>query len=395
MQALSQIAGVTAMNLRAVPQRAAASAVAVIGIAGVVLIIVAVLSVAQGFRRTLELAGSDRVAIVLRGNATAEMESLFSEEQVQIIEQAPSIAKGAHGPIASAELFTSADQPKRSNGGPANAPLRGIEPEGTLTREHFELIAGRMFTPGRYEVIVGRQAQRTLSGLEVGSTARWGNIDWHVVGEFADAGSVAESEIWTDARVLQGAYSRGDSFQTVRVLLPSAASLASFKGELAHDPRLDVSVYTERQFYAEQARMIAAIVRGAGTVLALLMGVGAVFGALNTMYAAVAARSTEIATLRALGFGASAVIVSVLAEALVLALLGGALGAGCAYLAFDGFEASTLNYASFSQVSFAFAVTPALIAGGIGYALLLGFLGGVFPAIHAARLPIIEGLREG
>jgi putative ABC transport system permease protein len=395
VRALSQIIGVTAMNLRAVPQRAGASAVAVIGIAGVVLIIVAVLSVAQGFRRTLELAGSDRVAIVLRGNSTSEMESLFSEEQVQIIEGTPGIAKGAGGPIVSAELFTSADQPKRSNGSPANAPLRGIEPRGALTREHFQLVSGRMFQTGRYEIIVGRQAARTLTGLEVGRTVRWGNVDWQVVGVFSDGGSVAESEVWTDARVLQGAYSRGDSFQTVRALLPSAASFATFKHQLTQDPRLDVSVYTERQFYAEQARTTATVVRGAGSVLALLMGVGAIFGALNTMYSAVAARTTEIATLRALGFGASAVVVSVIAEALLLALIGGALGAAGAYLAFDGFEASTLNYSSFSQVSFAFAVTPALIAGGIGYALALGFVGGLFPAIHAARLPIIEGLREG
>jgi putative ABC transport system permease protein len=395
VRTLRQIVGVTAMNLRAVPQRAGASAVAVVGIAGVVLIIVAVLSVAQGFRRTLELAGSDRVAIVLRGNSTSEMESLFSEEQVQIIEGTPGIVKGAAGPIVSAELFTTADQPKRSTGTPANAPLRGIEPQGPLTREHFRLIDGRMFRPGLYEVIVGRQAAHTLSGLEVGSTARWGNVSWQVVGEFADGGSVSESEVWTDARVLQGAYSRGDSFQTVRALLPSAASFAAFKHQLTQDPRLDVGVYTERQFYAEQARTIAAVVRGAGTVLALLMGVGAVFGALNTMYSAVAARTTEIATLRALGFGASAVVVSVIAEALLLALIGGALGAAGAYVAFDGFETSTLNYASFSQVSFAFAVTPALILGGIGYALLLGFLGGLFPAIHASRQPIIEGLHEG
>jgi putative ABC transport system permease protein len=395
VRTLSQMAGVTAMNLRAVPQRAGASAVAVIGIAGVVLIIVAVLSVAQGFRRTLELAGSDRVAIVLRGNSTAELESSFSEEQVQIIEGTPGIAKDTRGPIVSAELFTTADQPKRSNGSPANAPLRGIEPQGALTREHFQLISGRMFQTGRDEVIVGRQAAHTLSGLEVGSTVRWGNVNWHVVGEFSDAGSVGESEIWTDARVLQGAYSRGDSFQTVRALLPSAASFAAFKHQLLQDPRLDVSVYTERQFYAAQAQLLSTVVRGAGSVLALLMGVGAVFGALNTMYSAVTARTTEIATLRALGFGASAVVVSVIVEALLLALIGGALGAAGAYLAFDGFEASTLNYSSFSQVSFAFAVTPALIAGGIGYALLLGFVGGLFPAIHAARLPIIEGLREG
>ncbi len=252
-----------------------------------------------------------------------------------------------------------------------------------------------MFTPGRYEVIVGRQAQGTLRGLEVGRTIRWGSNDWNVVGSFADDGSVAESEIWTDARVLQGAYGRGSSYQTVRALLESPASFRAFKDQLTSDPRLNVNVLTERQFYAAQSQVIATLIRGAGTVLALLMGAGAVFGALNTMYSAVAARTTEIATLRALGFGAAPVVASVIAEALLLALLGGALGAAIAYLAFNGFQTSTLNYSSFSQVSFTFAVTPSLIAGGIAYALLLGLVGGLFPAIRAARLPIIAGLREG
>ncbi|HUN25181.1 MAG TPA: ABC transporter permease [Steroidobacteraceae bacterium] len=395
MRTLNQIVAVTLMNVRELPQRASASAVAVIGIAGVVLIIVAVLSVSEGFRRTLELAGSDRVAVVLRGGATAEMESSFSEEEAQIIEQAPGIARGPDGPVVSAELFTTVDQPKRSTGTPANAPLRGIDPAGVLTREHFRLTAGRMFTPGRYEVIVGRAAESSLSGLAIGRTARWGNTEWRVVGTFSDGGSVSESEIWTDARVLQGAYARGNSFQTVRALLVAPASFAEFRDQLIRDPRLSVNVLTERQFYAAQSQTLATVVRSAGSILALLMGVGAVFGALNTMYSAVAARTTEIATLRALGFGACAVAVSVIGEALLLALIGGALGAAGAYLAFDGFQASTLNYASFSQVSFAFAVTPALIASGIGYALLLGFCGGLFPAVHAARMPIIAGLREG
>jgi putative ABC transport system permease protein len=392
---LTQIFAVTDMNLRALPQRMAASLVAVAGIAGVVLILVAVLSVSEGFRRTLELAGSDRVAVVLRGSSTGEMASSFSEEQIEIIEQAPGIARDGNKPIASAELFTTVDQPKRSNGTPANAPLRGLEASGTRVREHFRLLEGRMFTPGRYEVIVGRAAAHTLAGLEVGRGVKWGNNEWRVVGTFADDGSVAESEIWTDARVLQGAYSRGNSFQSVRALLESPSSFKAFKDQLTTDPRLNAGALTEREFYAAQSALISTIVRGAGTVLALLMGVGAVFGALNTMYSAVTARTTEIATLRALGFGGLPVVVSVIAEALLLALAGGVLGAAIAYLFFDGFQTSTLNYASFSQVSFAFRVTPALILNGVIYALALGLVGGLFPAIHAARQPVVAGLREG
>ncbi len=393
MRTLRQIAAVASMNLRAMPERLGPSAVAVVGIAGVVLILVAVLSVSEGFRRTLELAGSDRVAVVLRGSSNAEMASSFTEEQVRIIEQAPGIARVGREPVVSAELFTTVDQPKRSTGTPANAPLRGIEAQGIRTRERFRLLAGRMFAAGRREVIVGRA--HSLSGLDIGSTVRWGSGDWRIVGMFADGGSVSESEIWTDARVLQDAYSRGSSFQTVRALLDSPRSLAAFQHQLASDPRLNANVLTEREFYAAQSAVITTVVRTAGTALALLMGIGAVFGALNTMYSAVAARATEIATLRALGFGALPVVVSVLLEALLLALIGGALGAVIAYLAFDGFETSTLNYASFSQVSFAFAVTPALIASGIGYGLVLGLAGGLAPAIHAARQPIIAGLRQG
>jgi len=394
MVLLKQIGAVTLMNLRAVPQRLSASAVAIVGIAGVVLILVAVLSVSEGFRRTLELAGSDRVAIVLRGNSDSEMASSFTEAEIELIEQAPGIARGAAGPIVSAELFTTVDQPKRTTGTAANAPLRGIEAAGVSTRQHFHLLAGRMFAPGRHEVIVGRGAAHTLRGLDVGSSVQWGNVVWQVVGQFADGGSVSESEIWTDARTLQDAYARGNSFQTVRVLLASPASLQAFTRQLASDPRLDANVRTERQFYAAQSAVIATVVRSAGTLLALLMGIGAVFGALNTMYSAVAARSIEIATLRALGFGGAPVVVSVIVEALALALVGGTLGAAAAYLGFDGFETSTLNYSSFSQVSFAFAVTPALIASGLGYALLLGLVGGLTPAIRAARQPIAIGLRQ-
>jgi putative ABC transport system permease protein len=394
MTTLRQIVAVTAMNLRALPLRMTTSLVSVIGIAGVVLILIALLSISEGFRRTLELSGSDRVAIVLRGSTTEELTSSFSQEQVQVIEQAPGIARDAHGPIVSAELYTTVDQPKRSTGTAANAPFRGIETAGPRTRAHFQLLAGRMFATGRNEVIVGHSAAQSMTGLAVGRVVKWGNNEWRIVGEFTDGGSVSESEIWTDVHVLQSAYSRGDTYQTVRVLLTSPASFGVFKSQLTSDPRVSVNVLTEREFYAAQSALLSTLVRGAGTVLALLMGVGAVFGALNTMYSAVAVRGTEIATLRALGYGGLPVAASVVFEALLLGLLGGCLGAAVAYFAFDGLQTSTMNYQSFTQVSFAFSVTPALIITGTVYALLLALIGGLFPAIHAARRPIIEGLRQ-
>jgi putative ABC transport system permease protein len=390
---LGQILAVTGINLRAWRQRVAASLVSVIGIAGVVIILTGVLSIGEGFRRTLDLAGSDRVVIVLRGGTSAELTSTLSPEQVQIIAGAPGVMLSESGPVASAELYTAVDLPKRSTGTSANAPLRGIGPAGVATHENFKLIAGRMFASGRNEVIVGQSAMRALKGLDLGTQVRWGNNTWQVVGVFSDNGSVSESEIWTDARVLQGAYALGGSFQSLRVLLASPSALTSFKDYITSDPRLNVTVMTERQFYAEQSSILTAIMRGAGTVLGLLMGIGAVFGALNTMYTAVASRSAEIATLRAIGFGGLPILISVLAEALLLALIGGAAGAVIAYLGFDGLQTSTLNFASFSLVSFAFSVTPALMVTAVLYALALGLLGGLLPAIHATRQPIVAGLR--
>jgi putative ABC transport system permease protein len=359
-----------------------------------VLIFVGVLSIGEGFRRTLELAGSNSVAVVLRGGTNAEMTSSHTPEQARIVADAPGVEQGADGPIASAELFTAVDVPMRSTDTPANAPLRGIGPAGTRTRENFRLTSGRMFTPGRNEIIVGRGAGATLSGLDVGQSVTWGNNTWQVVGTFTDGGSVAESEIWTDASVLQSAYALGGSFQTVRVKLQSPDAFQAFKDRLTSDPRLNVNVLTERQFYAEQSSTLTTVLRSAGTLLAVLMGTGAVFGALNTMYSAVAARSAEIATLRALGFAGGPILVSVIAEAVLLGLAGGLIGAAIAYIGFDGLQASTLNYASFSQVSFAFAVTPGLLATAIAYALVLGLAGGLLPAIHAIRRPVVEGLRS-
>lgn len=392
--ALSQIGAITTMNLRNMSQRASSSIVALVGIAGVVMVLIGVLSIKEGFRAVLELSGAQDVAIVLRNGATDEMSSSLSQEQTRIVADAKQVARDAHGPLVSPELYVIVDVPLLRTGTAANVPLRGVGPQAEKLRQKFRIVEGRSFTPGKFEVIVGRGASLQFAGLSVGKRLRWGTTDWTVVGIFEDRGSVAESEIWTDATVLQGAYSRGSSYQSTRVRLTDAGAIQAFKDSLTADPRLNVRIFTERQYYEEQSRILVTLVRTVGTTIAVLMGLGAIFAALNTMYSAVSARSREIATLRALGFGPVPVVVSVLAEALLIALAGGALGMVIAYFAFNGLRASTMNFASFSQITFAFTVTGSVLLAGLLYALALGLLGGLLPSLRAARLPIATGLRE-
>jgi len=394
MRALSQIVAITLVNIRSLPQRLGSSAVAVIGIAGVVVVFVAVLSIAQGFRAAMSTSGDPRTAIVMRAGTDSELSSILTRESTQLIKDAPGVARNAAGPIASAELFVIVNHPKRSTGSDANVPLRGLELTAFDVRTKVRLVEGRRFEPGRNEIIVGRAAAGQFTGLEVGRDVRWGENTWTVVGMFEADGAIAESEIWCDARVLQGAYRRGDSFQSVYVQLQREDTFDVFKAALAGDPRLNVMVERETDYLADQSVALQTIIRSVGFVIAGLMGIGAVFGAVNTMYNAVANRTREIATLRALGFGALAIVTSVLTEAAVLALLGGLLGGGLAWGLFDGFQTSTINFQSFSQVAFAFRVTPALLAQGLFCALVMGLLGGILPAIRAARLPITSALRE-
>jgi putative ABC transport system permease protein len=253
---------------------------------------------------------------------------------------------------------------------------------------------GRMFTMGTNEVIVGRAASRQFAGLTVGSSTRWGQSTWQVVGIFDDRGSVAESEIWCDAKVLQPTYRRGNSYQSVLVRIPSDDSFQQFKDALSTNPRLSMTAVRESEYYAAQSETLQLIIRTIGFIVAGLMGIGAVFGAINTMYNAVATRSREIATFRALGFGSFPVVFSVLAEAVLLSLVGGLIGGLVAWAAFDGYQTSTMNWQSFSQVAFAFAVTPALLVRGLLYAALMGFIGGLLPAFRAARLPVVTALRQ-
>jgi len=391
---LSQIVAVTKFGLLGLPQRRGSVGAAVFGIAGVVGVLVGVLSIATGFQRTMAASGSADAAIVLRSGADSEMVSGLGRENTRVIADAPGVARTKAGPQASAELFVIINLPKRSSGTDANVPLRGVGRAAFLVRDELKIVEGRPFEWGKNEVIVGVGAAREFAGVQIGSTIHVGRSAWPVVGVFSARGGTAESEIWTDATVLQAAYNRGDSFQSVYARLNSPAAFTTFKDALTTDPRLDVKVLRQSDFYAEQSTFLTTLITTLGYIITALMAIGAVFGALNTMYSSVAARTREIATLRALGFGRGAVVVSVMLEALVLALVGGAAGAGVAYFVFNGFETATMNWQSFSQVTFAFRVTPELLVQGVVLATVIGLMGGLMPALRAARRPIALALRE-
>ena len=394
MRFLQQSIAVTALSLRNLPQRVASSVVAVIGVAAVVLVFAAVLSMAKGFERTMVSAGSDDTAIILRSGSTSELNSGLSNEQTLIIADAPGVLKDGDATIMSAELYVVVDVKKRTSNTDANVPFRGIQASAFDVRKDVELVDGRMFEPGRNEIIVGRSAQQEFIGLETGSTIRFGQTEWDVVGSFEAGGSVSESELWTDVRVLQGAYRRGNSFQSVRVKLQSEDSIEELEAALEEDPRISPDVMSEKEYYSGQAAPLSQFIRLVGYPLTVLMAIGAVFGALNSMYSSVSVRGKEIATLRALGFGPVPIIVSTMVESTLLALVGGVLGGTVAFLVFNGFQVSTLNGASFSQVVFDFAVTPDLLLQGLYAALIIGVCGGFFPALRAARLPVAQALRE-
>jgi putative ABC transport system permease protein len=368
--------------------------VAIIGISGVIIVFIAVLSIAEGFRAAMRGTGDPRTVIVLRSGSDTEMTSGFSGEMARLITEAPGIERGDDGPHASRELFVIIAVPLKRSGTDANVPLRGLTPIALKVRPQLRIVEGRMFTPGTNEIVVGRSASRQFANLLLGSTVRSGKTSWHVVGIFEADGSVAESELWCDASVLQGAYQRGNSYQSVYLRLQSVDSFQQLKDALTTDPRLNVTVIREPDYFAQQSQVLHSVILWVGVPIAVLMGLGAIFGAVNTMYSAVANRTREIATLRALGFGTTPVVISVLAEAALLSIIGGLIGGGLAWLAFDGYQTATMNWQSFSQVAFAFAVTPSLLMRGLMYALVMGLLGGMLPAIRAARLPVVTALRQ-
>lgn len=394
MNWLSQIGALVKFNLLSLPGRKGSVLASVVGIAGVVAVLIGMLSIATGFRAVLAGSGEDDVALVLRSGADSEMVSGLTKEETRIIADAPGVLRDAAGPLAAAELFAVISLPKLTTGTDANVPLRGVEPASFTVRGNVEIIEGRNFEPGRNEVIVGDGAAREFAGLKVGETLDAGANQWAVVGRFTAGGGLAESEIWTDATVLQDAYRRGATYQSVIARLQSPGALEQFDAALSNDPRLKPRVLRQSEYYASQSVMMTALITTLGTLIAGLMAIGAVFGALNTMYSAVASRAREMATLRALGFGRSPILISVLCESLCIALVGGLVGGALAYIAFDGFRTSTINFQSFSQVAFAFRVTPELLLQGTVYAALIGMVGGFFPAVRAARLPVALALRE-
>ena len=391
---IAQTVAVTAVNLRTIPQRLGSTGVAIVGFAGVVIVFVSVLSIATGFTAAMRGSGSPSRAIVMRSGADSEMTSGLSGPDVDQIKQAPGMRRAGQAALASAELFVVIDLPKKSTNTPANVPMRGIEPVTRQVRDEMSLVEGRMLEFGTNEIVVGRGAAGQFAGLTVGHELRTGQHTWKVVGVFEADGGVAETEIWCDARVLQGAYRRGNSYQLVVARLDSSESFGTFRDWLTSNPQLNVQVRRETEYYAQQSRALSSLIQGVGFGIALLMGIGAVFGAVLTMYTSVSTRSREIATLRALGFNSTSVVVSVLAEAVALGAIGGVIGGLAAYAAFNGYQTSTMNFQTFSQVAFAFQVTPRLLVMGVVYSLLMGLVGGLFPAIRAARLPIPSALRQ-
>src|SRR5246500_134312 len=379
-------------NVRSVKARWTSTIVAVAGIAGTVGVFIAMLSLARGFRATLVSSGSADNALITRAGATSEMTSGVAIDSVKIIQDAPGIARGPAGPLVTPEAVLMAPIPLLSTGTDANVELRGVSPNVLAIRSNIKIQEGRMFQPGLNEVIVGKNASRTYSGLAVGNTISLGSARWQVVGVFDAGGSSFDSEVWGDAHLLNGAYKRPDTLsQSVPVHRPSPDALQQLKDSLTADPRLNVDVTREIDYYSKQSTRMTTLITILGGFVAAIMAIGAVFGALNTMYSAVAERGREIATMRAFGFGAAAVVFSFLVEALIISLVGG--GVGClAVLPLNGLPTSTMNFQTFSNLAFAFKITPELLVKGIIFALVMGVIGGLLPAVRAARLPLATAL---
>lgn len=385
---INQIWSITVMNLKNLPSRLGSTSVIVVGIGGVVAVLVAILAMAEGFSATLERAGEPDRAIVLRGGtAQGELSSNIETRRMQYVTALEGIE------LSSAEVYMVADIPKRANLSPANVVIRGVEQNAFLIRPEIQIIDGRNFEPGRNELIAGRNASQQFVGIDLGATVSLRNSDWTIVGIFEADGSAYESEMWADMATSQSAFQRQGAVSSIRVKLSDPAQIDTVQAQFDSSPDVDLSITSEEEFFANQSAQLSSLITTFGYAVAVIMAVGAVFAALNTMYSAVTTRTVEIATLRALGFGAVPIVVSVMIEAIFLAIIGGVLGALIAYLGFNGYTVSTLNQGSFSQVAFDFAVTPELITAGIQWALVLGIVGGLFPAVRAARLPITVGLR--
>jgi putative ABC transport system permease protein len=381
-------------NFRSVTARWTSAIVAVLGIAGTVGVFIAMLSLARGFRATLVSSGAEDNAIVMRAGATSEMMSGIKLEDVKIMQDAPGVARGADAPLVTTEVVVVAPFPLAATGTDANVQVRGVSPNVLTVRKNVKIAKGRMFQPGLAELIVGRNATNSYAGLTVGNTVNFGGGHWQVVGIFDAGGSSFDSEVWADARVLDDVYKRPSNiFQSATVHLTSPDSFQQFKDAVTSDRRLNLDVTREIDYYAKQSTRMTQLITILGGLVAFVMAIGAVFGALNTMYSAVAERGREIATMRALGFGAAAVVFSFLVEALLISFVGGAIGC-IAVLPLNGLTTGAMNWQTFSHLAFAFRITSGLLVAGIIFALAMGLLGGLPPALRAAWRPVAVALRE-
>ena len=380
---------VTAMNLRSVLSRKGSSSIIVVGIAGVVAVVIGLLSMSEGINSALgETSHPDRV-LVMRSGTMDEITGWLSAAEVNVLEGVDGIGK------VSGELVVVVDLVTRKTGRPGVAVARGVEASALEVRPELKLVAGRWFQPGRNELVVGVSAGGTYTGLTLGSMVSFRDTSWHVVGRFDAGGRAHDSEIWMDLPMAQAAFRREGVVSNARALLDKDSDAEAVRERIRQEPRLRADLVTERDFYARQSQAQTGMVESFAYLIGAIMGLGAVVAAINTMYSSVSARSVEIGTLRSLGFSNIPIVVSVMAEALLLALVGGLLGGVVVYLLYDGFTSSTLSVGSMTQVGFEFSVTPRLLLIGLSSALSLGAIGGLLPALRAARLPVIAALRSG
>ena len=392
MAILNETVAVTNMTIKSLPQRIWVALVTLIAIAIVVMVTMAFLAMAAGFDKTVAGSGADDIGIIMRAGSQAELNSGLSSEQTNLLAEAPGVIRPGDQPLASPELYVIVDGIKKTTGLSVNLPLRGMNPIGLDLRDGVTITQGRMFETGKNEIVVGRAANAQFAGFEVGDTVQFGKTTWQVVGHFEMNGSVFESELWADAKVVQSMYNRGNSYQSVRVRLDGPGAIQQIEDYANTDPRLNISVQTEADYFSQISKPLVTFINGVGYPLAIVMALGALAGALNAMYTSVSARQREIVTLRAIGFGGFSTFVGIMVEAMLLAIAGTVLGVLAAYVFFDGLTVSTLGQ-TFTQIVFDFNVSLELVVQAGVLALAIGLVGGFFPALRAARLPVVDAFR--
>ena len=381
-------------NIRSLRQRPVSTLTTAFGMALVVAVFIAMNALASGFRAALVSTGSPENVLVIRKGAQQEMNSGIGRQNASIIGGFPFVAAGADGlPMISPETFVVVPLDRREGGGMANVVVRGVSPRAFEVRKGIKITAGRTFKAGAREIVVGSAFAARFPNSAVGETLRFAETDWTVVGQFSAGGSAFESEVWGENEQFMPVF-RGQIFQSVTFRMKDASAFDGIKQTLESDPRLTLDAYRERDFYASQSTMLATILNFIAIFIAGIMAIGAVFGAVNTMYAAVASRGPEIGVLLTLGFPPRSVLASFLIESVFIAAVGGAIGCLIA-LPINGLVTSTTNWASFSEVAFAFRVTPGLLMNGMLFAVVMGVVGGFFPALHAARQEVADALRAG